>query len=377
MIEEGRVRAPSQPRRLPEPTDATQSRARARVAFVYPNSRLELASEVAVGVAPDSFLLGQNHLGAIGYEAFIHEPRIRAASEHGGLVHRARWGAREIVVPWELGDADIAVTALFNVLPLATRLRRRTRTVVLDFALATVLDRRSGVSGRILRKSLQSADAVVCLSENQRVRLLERIDLPPERLHSVLLGIDHEFMRPDLSAPAGGDYVLAVGKDLARDYPTLAQAAAKVDGKFVVVTEERNVRGIDLPSNVEVRRGLTYGELRDLYGGARCVVLPLRRVGYTHGTESGGLTALLEAMAMKKPVVVSDRPVVREYVADGESALFVPPEDPNVLADAIHRLLSDDDLSTALGTAARRRVEERFTMEQFALGLAGVFDRLL
>jgi glycosyltransferase involved in cell wall biosynthesis len=353
------------------------SRPRTKVAFVYPNSRLQLAAEVAAGTGADSGLLGQNHLAEFGYEAFIHEPRIRAVSESGGLAHRVRWSVRELIIPWELRDADLVVTSLFNLLPIAARLHRRPRTVVLDFALATVLDRRRGSSRRILVRSLRSAGAIVCLSENQRARLLDRLDVSPDRVHTVLLGIDHQFLRPNAGSPGGeGDYVLAVGKDLARDYRTLAQSASSIDAKFVVVTEERNVRGIDLPPNVEVRRGLTYGELRDLYARARCVVLPLRRPDYPFGTESGGLTALMEAMAMGKPVVASDRPIIHEYTRADESALIVPPEEPSALAAAIARLLSDDALAARLGVAARQRIDEHHTMRQFTQGLAAVLDRL-
>src|SRR3954454_15098600 len=130
------------------------SRPRARVAFVYPNSRLQLAAEVAAGIAPDSFLLGQNHLAELGYDAFIHEPRIRAVGESGRLSHRVRWSLREPVVPWELGDADVVITALFHLLPSVPRLRRRPRTIVLDFGLATTLDRRRGAGRAVLRMSL-------------------------------------------------------------------------------------------------------------------------------------------------------------------------------------------------------------------------------
>ena len=355
---------------------------RRQVAFVYANSRLELARQVEAGTAPDSTLLGENHLAEFGYEAFIHEPRVGAVGESGSLAHRLRWNMREVVVPWDLRGTDIIVTSLFNLLPAVARLRRRPRTVVLDFALATILDRRQRASRRVLLASLRSAAAIVCLSESQRSRLLDRTDIEPERVHALLLGVDCDFLQPnragrDGAGPEAGDgYVLAVGKDLARDYRTLAQAASSIDARFVIVTEERNTRGIDLPSNVEVRRGLGHDELRDLYAQARCVVLPLRRLGYAQGTESGGLTALLESMAMAKPVVVSDRPVVHEYIQAGESALVVPPEDPGVLADAVQRLLSNDVLAAELGAAARRRAEERHTMRQFAQGLAGVFDRL-
>jgi glycosyltransferase involved in cell wall biosynthesis len=344
---------------------------RPRVAFVYPNSRLQLAAEVAAGTAADSGLLGQNHLASLGYEAFVHEPRLKAVSEVSSRVHRLKWNLREALVPWELGDADFVVTSLSNLLPLSANVRRRPKVVVLDFALSTMLDRRTGLAHRLLEASLRASAAVVCLSEVQRQRLLDRLDLDPTHVHAVLLGIDHTFLRPQRE-PAAEPYVLAVGKDLARDYRTLAQAAADVDFPFVLVTEPRNLRGIDVPDNVTIKRGLPYTELRDLYAGAACVVLPVRSPGYELGTEGGGLTALLEAMAMAKPIVVSGRPIFTEYVEDGASAVLVPAEDAASLAAALQSLVADPDGAARLGRAARAAVEERHTMPRFAAQLANV-----
>lgn len=330
---------------------------------------------MAAGTAADSFLLGQNHLGALGYDAFVHEPRLKAVSEDSNRLHRLKWNLREALVPWELRNTDVVVTALPNLLPLSARVRRRPKVVVLDFALSTMLDRRSGPARRLLEASLRSSAAIACLSEVQRERLLDRLDLDPGRVHAVLLGIDHTFLEPS-HEPAARPYVLAVGKDLARDYRTLADAAATVDVPFVLVTEPRNVRGVDLPENVTVRRGLPYSELRDLYAGAACVVLPVRSPGYEYGTEGGGLTALLEAMAMGKPIVVSGRPIFTEYVRDGASAVLVPPEDVTALARALNGLLADPDDAARLGRAARATVEERHTMPLFAARLAEVLGRV-
>ena len=330
---------------------------------------------MAAGTAADSFLLGQNHLAPLGYDAFVHEPRLSAVSEDSNLVHRVKWNLREALVPWELGKTELVVTALPNLLPLSARLRRRPKVVVLDFALSTMLDRRERVTRRLLEASLRASAAVVCLSDVQRQRLLERLDLDPARVHTVLLGIDHAFLEPT-HEPAAEPYVLAVGKDLARDYRTLALAAANVDVPFVLVTEPRNVRGIELPANVTVRRGLPYPELRDLYARAACVVLPVRHPGYEYGTEGGGLTALLEAMAMAKPIVVSGRPIFAEYVRDGESAVLVAPEDAGALAEAVRSMLADSDAAARIGRAARASVEERHTMPGFAAQLADVLGRV-
>jgi glycosyltransferase involved in cell wall biosynthesis len=346
-----------------------------KIAFVYPNSRIGLAADVAAGVGADSFLLGQNHLGDHGFDAYIHEPHLRAPGE-SGIIHQLRWNLREAVIPWELGDADIVVSTLANLLPASARVRRRPNAVILDFALSTLLDRRRGLTRRLFRSSLESAAAIVCLSATQRARLLERVSLDPARVHVVPLGIDHEFFRPLVERRSVSPFVFAVGKDLARDYRTLANAAARIDAPFVVVTERRNSRSIDFPVNVKLRHGLSYAELRDLYASAACVVVPLRRANYLYGTESGGLTALMEAMAMARPLVASDRPIIREYVDHGDSGLLVPPEEPEPLASAINRILDEPELASRLGRSARAVVERRHTMSHFAAGLASVFADL-
>ena len=141
----------------------------------------------------------------------------------------------------------------------------------------------------------------------------------------------------NLKAEKAEPFVLAVGKDLARDYATLAEALRPLRVRAVIACLPRNVRDVRLPANVEARL-VDPVELRTLYARASCVVVPQRRVDYPFGSEGGGLTALLEAMASARPTVVSDRPLLREYGEEGVTTLFVPPEEPEALAASIASL---------------------------------------
>ena len=67
----------------------------------------------------------------------------------------------------------------------------------------------------------------------------------------------------------------------------------------------------------------------------------------------------LEAMRADTPVVVTDVPGNRDVVRDGETGLVVPPDSPVQLADAIHRLLSDDLLRARVTRNAKRTVARR------------------
>ena len=224
---------------------------------------------------------------------------------------------------------------------------------------------------KLLRASLGSAARVVCLGSSQREQLLEQTRLPAVRVHTVRLGVDERFFLPHPRADDADPLVLAVGKDLARDYATFAEAVRQLGVRAEIACLPRNLEGVTLPPRVRTRF-VGPRELRELYREAACVVLPQRHVDYPFGSEGGGLTALLEAMASGRPVVASDRPILHDYVECGTHALLVPPEDPEALRDAIRRVLEERELAASLGAAARARVDEGLTTHHFAAGIAPI-----
>lgn len=330
---------------------------------MYPNPRTELAERVAAGEAPDSTLLGQNHLAGLGIDARIHDPALTRT--RGG---RLRWNLRELPLPWELGDADAAFTALAGLFPLAARARRRLRVVVVNFGLCTIWERSSRARRALLGSSLRSAAAVVCLGEWQRRRLEEQTGA---RAATALLGIDARWFSPRPAPAPAEPCVLAVGKDLARDYATFVEAVTPLGVRVEIAAYPRNLEGVRLPPHARARVA-TATELRELYAGAACVVVPQRRPEYPFGSEGGGLTSLLETLAMARPLVASDRPILHDYVADGETALLVPPEDPQALREGVERVLGDEELARRLGESGRARVEAELTTRHFAERIAPV-----
>src|SRR5207249_4274541 len=115
---------------------------------------------------------------------------------------------------------------------------RRLPVVVVNYGLCTIWDRSSVVRRRLLGASLRSAAHVFSLGEWQRERLADQAWLPPERTSTALLGIDERYFSP---RPGGAaePYVLAVGKDLARDYATFVQALAALDVRLELAVYPR------------------------------------------------------------------------------------------------------------------------------------------
>lgn len=109
---------------------------------------------------------------------------------------------------------------------------------------------------------------------------------------------------------------------------------------------------------VELLGPLPFSRVLERYGRADIFVLPC--VVAKDGSNDITPNSLLEAMAMRLPVVSTTITAIGELVADGVSGILVPSRDPVALRKAIARLLDDPDLRRRLGENARRRVEERF-----------------
>jgi glycosyltransferase involved in cell wall biosynthesis len=84
--------------------------------------------------------------------------------------------------------------------------------------------------------------------------------------------------------------------------------------------------------------------------------------------------ALLEGMALARPIVAAAVGGVPEMLADGESGLLVPPDDAGALARAVGTLLGDSAARARLGDAARARLAARFSLAGFARDMFAAFD---
>ena len=85
---------------------------------------------------------------------------------------------------------------------------------------------------------------------------------------------------------------------------------------------------------------------------------------------------VLEAQSSGKPVVTSSRDGSAESIADGDTGILVDPADDRAITSALARLLSDAELRSRMGAAARRRAERQFSVEVFERRIGDVVARL-
>jgi glycosyltransferase involved in cell wall biosynthesis len=194
--------------------------------------------------------------------------------------------------------------------------------------------------------------------------------LPADRVHLLYKGIDRRRFQPTgLGAGQRPPVVGFLGQLIARkglrtltaawsrllteDWPQ--QPRLRIAGHGPLADEIVRWRAeLDDPRSVELA-----GFVQDtatFWAGCRLAVLPSRHEGF-------GLAAA-EAMACGVPVVATRASSLPEVVADGETGLLVPVDDPDALASALARLLRDDALADRLGAAAPLRVARRFDHER-------------
>ncbi|HEY7025877.1 MAG TPA: glycosyltransferase [Candidatus Limnocylindrales bacterium] len=89
--------------------------------------------------------------------------------------------------------------------------------------------------------------------------------------------------------------------------------------------------------------------------------------------EAQGL-ALLEAMALRRPVVATNVGGVPEMVQDGITGLLVPPRDPVALGAAIARLLTDHPLADMLARSGHDFVHANFSLDEMVRAIASIYE---
>lgn len=177
---------------------------------------------------------------------------------------------------------------------------------------------------------------------------------------------DARFWRPTQASP--DELVVSAGLEH-RDFATFADAVKDLDVHAFIASGSlyspaARCRLPDvIPPNVTVALQSPH-MLRELYARAKIVVVPLLPTDF-----QAGVTTILEAMAMARPVIVTATEGQRDVVVDGETGILVPAYDPRALQEQIRRLLADPAERRRLGANARDAVRASFDLPAYTATL--------
>ena len=158
--------------------------------------------------------------------------------------------------------------------------------------------------------------------------------------------------------------VVRIFEIVSRDHPVRLLLAG--EGPELARTEQF-CRELDVSDRV-VFMG-TVGDVEELLSGADVFLLPSE-------TESFGLAAL-EALSCEVPVVASRVGGLPEVVEDGVTGFLRPVGDVEGMAEAVDRLLRDEDLRRAMGSRGRSSAIERFSRDDVVKQYRELYQEVL
>lgn len=166
--------------------------------------------------------------------------------------------------------------------------------------------------------------------------------------------------------------IAAIGNDRDRDWETLIGAFGH-DARYSVriATRRRTPKSLRA-ANVEIGPASGLKKQRELYDWADLIVVPLRP-----NSHASGITVILEAAALGKPIVVTNVGGLSDYFSQ-TAVSYVPPFDPEMLRMAADRLAASPEEALRQAQAAATQLMSRsFTTEQFAVQHVRITEDLL
>ncbi|MFH0750720.1 MAG: glycosyltransferase family 4 protein [Chloroflexota bacterium] len=219
-------------------------------------------------------------------------------------------------------------------------------------------------------RAMTGADAVVTIAEAMREDVVAR-GIPPERVFVTPNGVDADQFAPrppDAALRARhGLHGFVFGYVSNLDHPRegqelLIEAAARLrsrgrDATCLIVGDGRRRRELEeladrgrARASVVFTGAVPHAEVPAYYAALDAFVVPRR-----DERAARHVTPLkpFEAMAMERPLVVSDLPALREIAAPDERGLVFAPDDADALVACLERLMDAPELGRALGRAGR------------------------
>lgn len=303
--------------------------------------------------------------------AVVHDPESHTPSRLDRMLGRffgtpQHWAlARELAHTLGPDDVVFACGAEGVTIPLRMLLRRERPAFGMQLMTP---------SNRKLRLLLANPliahwfELLVVSNEHKRSLVEKLTRVPVERVFVLPEQTDTRFFTPEepesqVGPPARKRPLIFSAGLEHRDYKVLASAIAGLDVDCLVCAMSPNALPKssrwpeELPANMTIAP-LGWQEFRQAYREAAVVVVPL-----VHNLFSAGSTVVMEAMACRRPVVMTEIPGVAQDLAARDLLVTVPPGDASALRSALVHLLENPELAEGYAERGHAAVLEDHTLE--------------
>jgi len=242
------------------------------------------------------------------------------------------------------------------------------------------------------RFSERFVDYFLVVSSVLKENMIEVHGIPPDKIIKIYNGIETDYYKPvgneemrykirrefavndsdiliaslgRLVWQKGFEYFIHAIPEILREIP---------DARFILVGDgplrpELERLAVELGEGDKIIFAGYRSDVRDVLAALDIVVIPSVLEGFPMIT--------LEAMAMAKPIVAAKIDGITEQITDGINGILIPPKDSSAIAQAIIRLINDRESGKKLGLAARKKVEQEFSVEKMVSETEKVYLSLL
>lgn len=242
---------------------------------------------------------------------------------------------------------------------------------------------------RQLSEKLGLAKFIVTCTQYNKQHLLNLSDGMPVSIYRIYHGIDTGLFSAEdniRSAPRAPFQILTVARIIAKKgLPTVYKALKLLHDRGIAFNhtligdgEDRKmilklIDDLGLSSVTQFLGTRPHDVVLDYYRKADLFVLGCEVA--PNGDRDGIPNVCLESMAMGVPVVTTHVSAIPELVENEQTGLLVPPGQPERLADAMLRMLTDDQLRSRVIPAARQRIRLHFDNKVLIRELADVYSQ--
>jgi glycosyltransferase involved in cell wall biosynthesis len=167
--------------------------------------------------------------------------------------------------------------------------------------------------------------------------------------------------------PGKGHSVLieaaAILKEKGYDFEVHLAGSGGQEKNIMRQLEERNLQG------EFILKGLLTN-MRDFYLNCDAFVLPSE-----HG--EGLPLSLLEAMAMRLPIITTSIAGANEAIEHGKQGIIVPPGDSRTLADAMEKFIKDRNMASSMGIEAENKAQNVFSFNVISDQYSKLYDKII
>ncbi len=228
-------------------------------------------------------------------------------------------------------------------------------------------------------------DRYTAVSEAARMVTMTQSKVRPEKIVTIYNGVDIALIKASANNPSrqiedAGKKIGLVGRfDKQKGHAILLAALKRIAGQVPGVRAyffgegplETEIR------NAAAREGLaervrfmgTLDTIHSMIARMDIIALPSLWEGMPN--------AVLEAMALEKPVIASRLPGMDELLVDGESGILCTPGDAGELAEGLLRLLQADGPGAKIGKKAGERAKDLFSIDTTVSRTVALYREML